>query len=350
MPRMFSERDLARRSSGCAARSTRRALQPRQGDSRRRGSAARCPGRTASTRSRGSALPSVSSLEEASALSRPRTPRDAGCGSATTSRRTGSTGSSSTSPATSRAPSRPASGSPTLRAALAASGQRLSLDPPGDPTIGALLARNVSGPLRHRFGAPRDLVLGVTLVLADGTIASAGGKVVKNVAGYDLARLVCGSRGRLAFIARVELPAAPAAEGGADARRRDRTTPRRSSRASSARSSSRARSTSSIPAASPCSSRARSAPSRRSSRPRARSSAATRADAAVWDESREPPGRGARTRRASRRATRSRARQRSTRPSSGPRPASRTPRTRAQVTQCHKGRSDPAELCRADPA
>ena len=89
-----------------------------------------------------------------------------------------------------------------LRATLAAAGQRLSLDPPGDPTIGALLARNVSGPLRHRFGAPRDLVLGATLVLADGTIASAGGKVVKNVAGYDLARLVCGSEGRLAFIAR----------------------------------------------------------------------------------------------------------------------------------------------------
>jgi glycolate oxidase FAD binding subunit len=90
----------------------------------------------------------------------------------------------------------------TLQSALAPYGQRLSLDPPGDPTIGALLAENVSGPLRHRFGAPRDLVLGVTLVLADGTIASSGGKVVKNVAGYDLARLVCGSRGRLALIAR----------------------------------------------------------------------------------------------------------------------------------------------------
>jgi glycolate oxidase FAD binding subunit len=89
-----------------------------------------------------------------------------------------------------------------LNAALARHGQRLSLDPPGDPTVGALLAENVSGPLRHRFGAPRDLVLGVTLVLADGTVASAGGKVVKNVAGYDLARLVCGSRGRLALIAR----------------------------------------------------------------------------------------------------------------------------------------------------
>jgi glycolate oxidase FAD binding subunit len=89
-----------------------------------------------------------------------------------------------------------------LQAVLAASGQRLSLDPPGDPTIGALLARNVSGPLRHRFGTPRDLVLGTTLVLADGTVANAGGKVVKNVAGYDLARLVCGSDGRLAFVGR----------------------------------------------------------------------------------------------------------------------------------------------------
>ena len=89
-----------------------------------------------------------------------------------------------------------------LNAELSRHGQRLSLDPPGDPTIGALLAENVSGPLRHRFGAPRDLVLGVTLVLADGTVANAGGKVVKNVAGYDLARLVCGSRGTLALIAR----------------------------------------------------------------------------------------------------------------------------------------------------
>jgi glycolate oxidase FAD binding subunit len=90
----------------------------------------------------------------------------------------------------------------SLGEALARHGQRLSLDPPGDPTVGALLATNASGPLRHRLGAPRDLVLGVTLVLGDGTVTSAGGKVVKNVAGYDLARLVCGSRGRLALIAR----------------------------------------------------------------------------------------------------------------------------------------------------
>ena len=97
-----------------------------------------------------------------------------------------------------------------LAAALARAGQRLSLDPPGDPTIGACLAANLSGPLRHRFGGPRDLVLGVTLVLADGTIANAGGKVVKNVAGYDLGKLVCGSRGRLAFIGRVSLRLHPA--------------------------------------------------------------------------------------------------------------------------------------------
>jgi glycolate oxidase FAD binding subunit len=92
-----------------------------------------------------------------------------------------------------------------LQDALGTAGQRLALDPPGDPTIGACLAANLSGPLRHRFGAPRDLVLGVTLVLADGTIANAGGKVVKNVAGYDLGKLVCGSRGTLALIARVSL-------------------------------------------------------------------------------------------------------------------------------------------------
>jgi glycolate oxidase FAD binding subunit len=92
-----------------------------------------------------------------------------------------------------------------LASALATAGQRLSLDPPGDLTVGACLAGNVSGPLRHRFGSPRDLVLGVTLVLADGTVVNAGGKVVKNVAGYDLGKLVCGSRGRLAFIGRVSL-------------------------------------------------------------------------------------------------------------------------------------------------
>ena len=81
----------------------------------------------------------------------------------------------------------------------------LALDPPGDPTIGACLAGDLSGPRRHRYGAMRDLVIGVTVVLADGMIASSGGKVVKNVAGYDLGKLFSGSRGRLGLIARVAL-------------------------------------------------------------------------------------------------------------------------------------------------
>jgi glycolate dehydrogenase FAD-binding subunit len=92
-----------------------------------------------------------------------------------------------------------------LRARLAPHGQELALDPPGDPTVGGCLAGDLSGPRRHRFGAPRDLLLGVTLVLADGTVANAGGTVVKNVAGYDLGKLVCGSAGRYAAIARASL-------------------------------------------------------------------------------------------------------------------------------------------------
>lgn len=92
-----------------------------------------------------------------------------------------------------------------LQEALRPAGQRLSLDPPGDPTIGACVARRLSGPLSHRFGTPRDLVLGVTVVLGDGTVASSGGKVVKNVAGYDLGKLLCGSEGRLGLLARVAL-------------------------------------------------------------------------------------------------------------------------------------------------
>ena len=80
--------------------------------------------------------------------------------------------------------------------------QRLMLDPPhgADATLGGIVATNASGPLRHRYGAPRDLVIGARLVLADGTRARTGGKVVKNVAGYDLARLLCGSLGSLAVI------------------------------------------------------------------------------------------------------------------------------------------------------
>jgi glycolate oxidase FAD binding subunit len=102
-----------------------------------------------------------------------------------------------------------------LAARLAEHGQMLALDPPGDPTVGACVAAALAGPRRHRYGAMRDLVLGVTVVLADGTIASAGGKVVKNVAGYDLGKLFCGSHGRFGLVARVSLRLHPIPEAQA---------------------------------------------------------------------------------------------------------------------------------------
>jgi glycolate oxidase FAD binding subunit len=85
---------------------------------------------------------------------------------------------------------------------LAAHGQRLALDPlwPERATIGGILATNDSGPLRVRFGSLRDLVIGITLALPDGTLAKSGGKVVKNVAGYDLPKLATGSLGTLGVI------------------------------------------------------------------------------------------------------------------------------------------------------
>ena len=85
---------------------------------------------------------------------------------------------------------------------LARHHQWLPLDPPSTDraTIGGIIATNDSGPRRHRYGAPRDLILGVGMARADGHLAKAGGIVVKNVAGYDLARLLTGSFGSLAVI------------------------------------------------------------------------------------------------------------------------------------------------------
>ncbi len=85
---------------------------------------------------------------------------------------------------------------------LAREGQWLPLDPwaGGRSTIGGLLATNDSGPRRLRYGCPRDLIIGIDFALADGRRAKAGGRVVKNVAGYDLGRLLCGSYGSLAVI------------------------------------------------------------------------------------------------------------------------------------------------------
>jgi glycolate dehydrogenase FAD-binding subunit len=92
---------------------------------------------------------------------------------------------------------------------FAAAGQMLALDPPlGEAdaaTIGGVVASGDSGPLRHRYGAPRDLVLGMTVALSDGTVAKSGSKVIKNVAGYDLAKLFAGSFGTLGLILQVSV-------------------------------------------------------------------------------------------------------------------------------------------------
>ena len=100
------------------------------------------------------------------------------------------------------------------QAAFGAAGQMLALDPPlgagGAATVGGAIATNDSGPLRHRYGGVRDLVVGMTVVLSDGAVAKSGGKVIKNVAGYDLAKLFTGSFGTLGLIARVALRLHPA--------------------------------------------------------------------------------------------------------------------------------------------
>ena len=91
-----------------------------------------------------------------------------------------------------------------LQERLAGSDQMLGLDPvekDAGATVGGVVAANSSGPRRHRYGTIRDLIIGITVVLSDGTVAKAGGKVVKNVAGYDLSKLFTGSLGTLGVIA-----------------------------------------------------------------------------------------------------------------------------------------------------
>lgn len=89
-----------------------------------------------------------------------------------------------------------------LRRTLAEAGQRLSYDPVRvDGTVGGALATGVSGPRRLLAGTLRDLVIGMTVVRADGVVARSGGRVVKNVAGYDLAKLHTGGYGTLGVIA-----------------------------------------------------------------------------------------------------------------------------------------------------
>ena len=109
------------------------------------------------------------------------------------------------------------------QARFAREGQMLALDPPDlGATIGGVVATNDSGPLRARYGGVRDLVVGMRVALPDGTIAKSGGKVIKNVAGYDLAKLFTGSFGSLGAILEVSVrlhpkpPATATAVGRSD--------------------------------------------------------------------------------------------------------------------------------------
>jgi glycolate oxidase FAD binding subunit len=100
----------------------------------------------------------------------------------------------------------------SLQSELAERGQWIANDAarvPTGGTVGGLLATADAGPRQHRYGPLRDLVLGVTVVLADGRIAHSGGHVIKNVAGYDLAKLFAGSYGTLGLVAEVVLRTHP---------------------------------------------------------------------------------------------------------------------------------------------
>ena len=101
-----------------------------------------------------------------------------------------------------------------MQAKLRQHGQMVALDPlwPERATVGGIIASNDSGALRLKFGGLRDLLIGMTIVLADGTIAKTGGKVVKNVAGYDLHKLMTGSFGTLGVIADVNFRLHPVEE------------------------------------------------------------------------------------------------------------------------------------------
>ncbi|SNT59381.1 glycolate oxidase FAD binding subunit [Asanoa hainanensis] len=93
-----------------------------------------------------------------------------------------------------------------LQRHLGREGQWLALDPPDrGGTVGGLVATADSGPARHRYGGVRDLVIGITVVLSDGSVARSGGTVIKNVAGYDLGKLFAGSYGTLGLVTQVAL-------------------------------------------------------------------------------------------------------------------------------------------------
>jgi glycolate oxidase subunit GlcD len=96
-----------------------------------------------------------------------------------------------------------------LQNSLFEAAQFLPVDAPSEATLGGIVASGLSGPRRHFYGSPRDLVLGLKFVGADGTLFRAGGKTVKNVAGYDFGKLLIGSWGKLGIISEITFRLVP---------------------------------------------------------------------------------------------------------------------------------------------
>ena len=113
--------------------------------------------------------------------------------------------------------SKPACGWLILAATLAAEGQHLPIDVPraAEATIGGVVATNWSGPRRYGHGTIRDYVIGINAVDGRGTPFKGGGRVVKNVAGYDFCKLLTGSLGTLAVVTQVALKVKPQSESAA---------------------------------------------------------------------------------------------------------------------------------------